>query len=88
MAGNTSMYAQLGVFKYQTFDPATLKFSEYPVINPRSYSMEHSGSDADNEPKKDDIVFEPEDEKPVVENNVEVVEDAVAKCEYRLSIVF
>lgn len=41
------MYAQLPVYKYQTFDQKTLTFSEHPIIPPTPRKMRYFGEDAD-----------------------------------------
>jgi hypothetical protein len=49
------MYAQLPVYKYQTFDQKTLTFSEHPIIPPKPRQMRYfgEGTDADELKKND-----------------------------------
>ena len=47
------MYAELPVFKYQTFDRETLRFSEHPIIPPPSRRMRYADEDTDEDLKSD-----------------------------------
>lgn len=55
------MYAQLPVFKYQTFDLESLKFSEHPIIPlpPRKIRYADEDDDTNEPPKNDDAPNEP-----------------------------
>lgn len=61
------MYAQLPVFKYQTYDRESLTFSEHPIIppSPRKRREFCEDADADEQPKNDDApVHLPADHEP------------------------
>jgi hypothetical protein len=48
------MYAQLPVFKYQTFDQGGLSFSNVPVLPPRTSPVRYFGAVTDLPPKSEE----------------------------------
>jgi hypothetical protein len=66
-------YAQLPVYKYQTFDCRTLTFSDHPVIPPRPAKMRFFGEGADtDDPSKnieapDDPLADTETSEPLLD---------------------
>jgi hypothetical protein len=67
------MYAQLPVYKYQTFDQKTLTFSEHPIIPPRPRTTLYfgEGADADELTKNDN---NPSDQPLYTEMSDSVIE--------------
>lgn len=78
------MYAQLPVFKYQTFDRETLKFSEHPIIPPPPRQMRYSDDDADpgEPPKNEDVPSDLPADTEAADSAIEIIDlsaDAPAK---------
>ena len=74
---NSFLYAQLPVFKYQTFDRENLTFSEHPIIPPSPRQMRHFGqsADADEPPKNVDAsVDQPADPEPPDLDVIEIID--------------
>ena len=70
------MYAQLPVFKYQTFDRETLKFSEHPIIPPSPKQMRYADDDADpgEPPKNDDAPSDPPADAEPADSTIEIID--------------
>ena len=66
-------YAQLPVYKYQTFDTQHLVFSEHSIIPPSPPNLRYfgEGADADDPPKNDDV---PADNPADTESSEQAVE--------------
>jgi hypothetical protein len=80
-------YAQLPVFKYHTFNPQNLVFSEYSTIPPSPPKLRYfgEGADADDPPKNDDPADNPADTESS-EQPVEIIHlPADASTEGRLT---
>jgi hypothetical protein len=81
-------YAQLPVFKYQTFDPHNLVFSEHSIIPPSPPKMRYfgEGADADDPPKNDDVPVDNPADTESSEQPVEIIDlSADASTEGRLT---
>jgi hypothetical protein len=70
------MYAQLPVFKYQTFDRESLTFSEHPIIPPSPRQMRYfgEGADADEPPKNDDTPADPSADTETSDPPIEIID--------------
>jgi hypothetical protein len=69
-------YAQLPVFKYQTFDNQSLTYSEYPIIPPTSSKMTHfgEGADADEQPKNGEAPADPPADSETSDPPIEIID--------------
>jgi hypothetical protein len=77
------MYAQLPVFKYQTFDRDSLTFCEHPIIPPSPRKMRYfgEGADADEPPKNDEAPVDPPADTEPSDLSIEILDlpaDALA----------
>jgi hypothetical protein len=70
------MYAQLPVYKYQTFDQKTLTFSEHPIIPPKPRQMRYfgEGTDADELKKNDNNPSDQPLDSEFTEPAVEIID--------------
>jgi hypothetical protein len=70
------MYAQLPVYKYQTFDQKTLTFSEHPIIPPRPRQMRYfgEGTDADELTKNDNNSSDQPLDTEMSESTIEIID--------------
>jgi hypothetical protein len=70
------MYAQLPVYKYQTFDPKTLTFSSHPIIPPRPRQIPYfgEGTDADELKKNDNNPSDQPLDTETPESAIEIVD--------------
>lgn len=70
------MYAQLPVFKYQTFDRGSLTFSEHPIIPPTPAKIRHfgEGTDADELHKNDDALADQPSDNETSDPPIEIID--------------
>lgn len=72
-------YAELPVFKYQTFDPNSLTFTDHPIVPPEKINFSNRSAEElfthdDDAASEPEVVVLTDDQPPEPEPEVEVVE--------------
>lgn len=79
------MYAQLPVYRYQTFDQKTLTYSEHPIIPSRPRKMPYfgEGADADELTKNDDNPSDQPLNAETLDSAIEIIDTpADGRCNF------
>lgn len=75
------MYAQLPVFKYQTFDQGSLFFSKLPVSPPPTSTVRYFGAVTDLAPKSEEVAKQTPPETDAAETLAEPTPESPSEAE-------
>ena len=75
------MYAQLPVFKYQTFDPSCICYSTVPASRPSTNAVRYYGAVTDLAPKPNEMPKETSAEPAAAETPADSTPDSASKAE-------